>query len=768
VITLFSFLNSAQGASTSRFLTFELGRNDRDRLKKVFRTAFNIHAALAIIVVVFCETAGLWIVNNVLVIPPERLFACNVIYQYVVVSALLSITQAPMNAQIIAHERMGVYAYTSIADAVLKLAVAYLITVSTFDRLVTLGSLNLCISFGMYIFYHIYCKKRFAEYNFGLKTDRKLNREMLNYSTWSLLGSTAFMLKNQGINILINIFFGPVINAANAIAYQVNQAVVQFSNNFTTALNPQIIKTYAADKKAQMKNLIFRGGRFSFFLLMLLSIPVLLETNIILKLWLKTVPDYTVALTRLILLLALIESFAITISIGIQATGQIKYYQIFVGCIYLLNFPIAFLFYKSGAKPTAALTISIVLALINMFVRLYFLKKYTCIGMFDFVKSVLWVSATVMVASCILPAAIYELMNEGVLRFFAVLAVSFFSSAVSVYLLGLQKMERQKINIYISNKLNQIKIEKMMIKKTIYLSLLTILIYLVIKTGIDKNDLKCENAVLYRRIDNFQSPDNGLHTFHFSMDDVIKIFEDLTKNEQKYNSMFENETLGFFGDLHKKYGLVLSCYCYFEDGNFQLSQATRKFKKEFEENSNWLKFGFHGLNGNVRYENESAEKAANDYEKVISALIQTVGEISIDHIPRIHYYSGNRQVIDAFRNADYGITGLLGADDDRVQYYFNEQERIKIRNSDCLYDSIMHLKIFSTDLRMEKIEDMDVIQDSVRMNQLISGNNILVCFTHEWALNRKIKNNIIKYCDYAVFNKYKFDFPDKIQISKEK
>ncbi|MDR0371549.1 MAG: hypothetical protein LBH80_06830, partial [Prevotellaceae bacterium] len=157
VITLFSFLNGALRVSTSRFLTFELGRNDRDRLKKVFRTAFNIHAALAIIVVIFCETAGLWIVNNVLVIPPERLFACNVIYQYVVVSALLSITQVPMNAQIIAHERMSVYAYTGIADAVLKLAVAYLITVSTFDKLITLGTLNLCISFGMYAFYHIYC-----------------------------------------------------------------------------------------------------------------------------------------------------------------------------------------------------------------------------------------------------------------------------------------------------------------------------------------------------------------------------------------------------------------------------------------------------------------------------------------------------------------------------------------------------------------------------------------------------------------------------------
>jgi O-antigen/teichoic acid export membrane protein len=360
-----------------------------------------------------------------------------------------------MNAQIIAHERMSVYAYLGVSDAILKLAIAYLITVSSFDKLITLGTLNVCISVGMYIFYHIYCKKHFPEYNFGKQMDKKLFREMLGYSSWSLVGSMAFMLKNQGVNVLLNMFFGPIVNAANAIAYQVNNAIVQFSNNFTTALNPQIIKTYAAEEKTQMKNLIFRGGRFSFFLLMLLSMPILLETDIVLKLWLKTVPEYTVELTRLILLLALMDSFAITISIGIQATGKIKYYQIFVGSIYLLNFPIAWLFYQFGAQPAAALTISVVLSLINVFVRLYFLRKYLFVGIFDYFKNVLLLSATVMLTGCVAPIATYMLMSEGFLRLITVTAVSVISSAVCIYLLGLQKIEKQKINSFIYNKIKK-------------------------------------------------------------------------------------------------------------------------------------------------------------------------------------------------------------------------------------------------------------------------------------------------------------------------
>jgi O-antigen/teichoic acid export membrane protein len=451
VITLFSFLNGALGASTSRFLTFELGRNDVTKLKNVFRTAFNIHVVLAVIVVIFCETAGLWIVNHVLVIPPERLFACNIIYQYVIISAMLNITQVPLNALIIAHERMNVYAYLSVSDAILKLVAAYLITVSTFDKLITLGTLNLCVSFGMYLFYHFYCKKHFTEYNIGKKADKKLLREMAGYSIWSLLGSVAVMLKNQGVNILMNIFFGPIVNAANTIAYQVNNAITNFSNNLTMALNPQIIKTYAANEKAQMKNLIFKGGRFSFFLLMVFSIPIFMETDIILKLWLRVVPEYANILTRLVIVLSLVECFIYTLGTSIQATGKIKYYQIIVSGTILLNFPVTYLLYKIGGEPWTALVVSIILSIITVFARLILTKVYLNISIGEYLKKVLLVSGTVLIASILFPLTVYLYFNQGFIRLIAVVVISLISSVTSIYLFGLQQSEKYKIRIYIKS-----------------------------------------------------------------------------------------------------------------------------------------------------------------------------------------------------------------------------------------------------------------------------------------------------------------------------
>jgi O-antigen/teichoic acid export membrane protein len=453
VITLFSFLNGALGASTSRFLTFELGKNDTDQLKQVFRTAFNIHLILAIIVVIFCETAGLWIVNNVLVIPPERLFACNVIFQFVVVSALLSITQVPMNAQIIAHERMNVYAYLGVSDAILKLVVAYLIMVSTFDKLITLGALSLCISFGMYIFCHIYSKKHFAEYNFGLKTNKRLNKEMLGFSIWSLVGSSAVMLKKQGVNILINIFFGPSVNAANAIAYQVNHAITVFSNNFTMALNPQITKSYAANEKIQMKNLIFRGSRFSFFLLMIFTIPVLLEADTLLKLWFVNTPLYTAILTRLVITLTLVECFIYTLGIAIQATGKIKYYQIVVSGTILLNFPISYIFYKIGGAPYTALIVSIGLSIITVFIRLIFINAYLEISIVEYSKKVLFVSLLVLITSIAIPLNIHLYLNPGLFRLITVTFASLICSALFIYLLGLKKEEKNIVHSYIKRKI---------------------------------------------------------------------------------------------------------------------------------------------------------------------------------------------------------------------------------------------------------------------------------------------------------------------------
>lgn len=454
VITLFAFLNGALGSATSRFLTFELGKGNNEQVKKTFCTALNIHFCLAIIVVIFCETVGLWVVNNVLNIPPDRLFACNVIFQYVIASAFLNITQVPLNALIISHERMRIYAYLGVSDAMFKLLIAYLITISTFDKLITFGTLNLLVTVGIYIFYHLYCKYNFLEYTIAISREKKLYKEMLGYSAWNLLGSLAGMLKNQGINILINIFFGPVVNAANAIAYQVNNALINFSNNFTTALNPQIIKSYANNEHERMKSLIFRGGKFSFFLLMILSIPILLETNTILHLWLKNVPEYTIVLTRLVIILTLTESFAITISTSIQATGKIRNYLFFISGTHLLNFPLSYIFYNLGARPSAALTISIVLSFITIFIRLFFIRNLLSIEIREYLKKVLIPSFVVFILSILLPLGFYFNMDDNIKRLIIVIVSSITSSLLFIYFLGLNKGERTYITSMLKQKIH--------------------------------------------------------------------------------------------------------------------------------------------------------------------------------------------------------------------------------------------------------------------------------------------------------------------------
>jgi hypothetical protein len=290
----------------------------------------------------------------------------------------------------------------------------------------------------------------------------------------------------------------------------------------------------------------------------------------------------------------------------------------------------------------------------------------------------------------------------------------------------------------------------------------------VIKQCSNIENLEHENTILHKRIENLTYPYEGLHLIHFSMDDVIEIFKDLTINEDEYQSIFDNKTLRFFRDLHLKYGLVLSCYCYFDNKNgFQLSRSTCKFKEEFERNSDWLKFGFHGYNKDSRYETEYPLKAVSDYDNVISALIRIVGDGSIDRIPRIHMYQGNKEVIRGFQNTEFGILGLLSADDDRKSYYFDEQESIEIRNHDLFRDSIMGLTIYPTDMRMENSDIEEKLKEISSLNW-IDRNNVLIFFTHEWALNKENKRKIIQCCDFATMNNYKFEFLINDDIGKVK
>lgn len=456
VVTLFSFFNGALSSATSRYITYELGRKNIIALKKNFRTAFTIHLLLAILVLLLAETIGLWFVNYKLVIPVERQFAANIIYQFSIFSCFITIMQVPLNAEIIAHEKMGIYAYMGILDAASKLLIAFIIDTYSYDKLIIYGFLLFVITVLLFLVYHIYCKRSFEEYNPVPLYDKATFRNMLSYSGWSMWGSIAYMLKDQGVNMTLNIFFGPVVNAARGITYQVNSALNSFTQNFTVAMNPQIVKSYACNDYKRMFLLLFSGAKFSYFLLLLFSIPIVLETEYILTSWLGRIPEFTVLFIRLIIINSLIESFTYVMGTTVQATGNIKLYQIMVGGLLLLNLPVSYLFLKLGYPPYITFLVAILLSLLSIVIRIIILNSLIKISIKGFILDVIGVSVVVTLLSYILPCWIHNIMDEGLIRLICVVICSTFSMIVCCWFIGLNRDEKLFIKSNVVAKLKNI------------------------------------------------------------------------------------------------------------------------------------------------------------------------------------------------------------------------------------------------------------------------------------------------------------------------
>lgn len=339
VVMMFAFLNGAMAQSTQRFLSFEIGRNNKEQLKKVFSLSVTIHIGIAILILVLAETLGLWFLNTKMNIPADRMEAARWIYQFAIFSFMVSVVQVPYNAAIIAHERMQVYAYISIAEAALKLFVAFALTWTAFDKLKVYAVLVFGVNVMIAFLYRLYCKWKIKECRYRFIWDKKLYTTLTGFAGWNLFGTFAWLMKSQGLNVILNIFFGPLLNAAYGIANQVNTAVNSFVQNFSMALNPQIVKSYAAGDLSYTVTLLFRGARFSYYLFLFFAVPLLIETEVILKLWLKNVPEYAVIFTRLVIINSMFESFTYTMGTAIQATGKNKLYQFIVGGTILLNLP---------------------------------------------------------------------------------------------------------------------------------------------------------------------------------------------------------------------------------------------------------------------------------------------------------------------------------------------------------------------------------------------------------------------------------------------
>jgi O-antigen/teichoic acid export membrane protein len=452
-VTMFGFLNSAMASATQRFLAFEIGKGDHEQLRNVFSMSINIHFLIAFIIFILAETVGLWFVNTQLTIPSGRMGAAQWVYQFSILAMMVNMVSVPYNAMIIAHERMNVFAWVSIAEVSLKLFIVFMLQWFGFDKLKFYAVLTFCVSLIIRFIYGFYCSRQFKESRFRYFWDKSLFKTLVSYAGWNLWGNIAAVLKDQGVNVLLNMFFGPVINAARGIAYQVSSAVNQFVANFQMAMNPQIIKSYASDDLKYMHQLIFRGAKYSFFLLFTLSLPILLETEQILRLWLKIVPDYTVIFTRLVIINVLIDCISGPLMTAAQASGKIKLYQSVVGGLLILNLPISYLFLKFGFQPQVTIFVSIGISVLALMLRLLILRNLVKLKIENFFYQIILKITIVGIFAAIIPLLFSIFMDISIHRFVIVTLTSIVSSLSVIFFLGLSNDER----IYFINGLKKLK-----------------------------------------------------------------------------------------------------------------------------------------------------------------------------------------------------------------------------------------------------------------------------------------------------------------------
>ena len=445
VVTMFSVISSSLSTAISRFITFEIGRGDKEQLRKIFSTSVVIQLSLAVIIFVICEIIGIWFIETKMQIPPDRLNAANWVLHCSLVTFCINLLSVPYNACIIAHERMSAFAYIGIYEGVMKLALCYLIFISPIDKLVFYAIAMLLLALSTRIIYTVYCRKNFEESKAKASFNKTIFKEMLGFSGWSFFNSTAFILNNQGINMLMNIFFGVVVNAARGIAVQVETAVLQFVNNFTTAINPQITKCYAAGDYQNMYKLVCRGAKFSFFAMLLLSLPIILEAKQILSIWLVDVPDFAVIFAQLSLVMGMCDCIGNSGYTACMATGKLKKYSIIITSISIFEFPLAWIFFASGAAPQYAYYTYIAIKIAILIVRMFLLQNMIGLKIGLYIKNVfIPIIATTLIA-IVPPTALYNCLDESIVRLILIVIISVVSTAFSALYMGMTVNEKNMI-----------------------------------------------------------------------------------------------------------------------------------------------------------------------------------------------------------------------------------------------------------------------------------------------------------------------------------
>lgn len=445
VVSMMGILNSAMTVSTQRYLTFELGKGESNfpQLHKTFNVSFLTYVLLGIIFLVIAETVGVWFVNSKLVIPADRLEAANWCYQFCVISVINTLLVNPYNASIIAHEKMDIYAYVSISESLLKLAIVYAIYISPVDKLITYGFLYMAMSLVVTMVYRIYCIRHFAECKLKWVSDKKLFKELITYSGWNLFGSAAALVKSQGVNILLNVFFNPAVNAARGIAVQVDSQLTIFSSNFYTAVRPQITKYYSANDLGAMNKLIFRSSKMNFYLVLIIAAPILIEASFIINLWLGQLPEYVVEFARLSMVVSIITAMSTPIMTAAHSTGKIALYQSVVGTILILIVPVGYLVLRMGYSPISIYIVSILFSLLSYFVRLWILKRLMPFPVLKYIKDVFVVNIIVAALALSLPVYLHITMVASLTSTVVIMLVTLLWTGLVIYLVGLNKDEKK-------------------------------------------------------------------------------------------------------------------------------------------------------------------------------------------------------------------------------------------------------------------------------------------------------------------------------------
>ncbi|WP_437920233.1 lipopolysaccharide biosynthesis protein [Sphingobacterium sp. LRF_L2] len=455
VISMMGFFNGAMSTSTFRFLAIELGKNDLERLRKVFSICFSIYLLISLIFLLFAETIGLWFVNSYLVIPPERLTAANWIYQFAILSCVTSMLSNPYNAAIIARQKMHAYAYISIIEVILKLLIVYILYLLDSDKLIMYGALTFGVTFFVTLLYRLYAKRNFDECTYTFVKDRELFKSLFLYTGWNLLGSSSSIVKAQASNIFLNLFFGPILNASRAIAIQVGTAVNQFSLNFFTAIKPQITIYYAEGNFKEMHKLVFLSGKFSFYLMLIISMPVMLDTKYILSLWLGSIPEYSVVFIRLVIIESLIVCLENPLITSAHASGEVKWYQLSAFFIVILSIPANYFFFKCGFPPETTFFISILVASISLLIRVFIVAKLVSFSALDYLLRIILKVALVAILASTGPIIVSNMIKvDNLLEFIFVSGICLLSSVFFIYLFGLNVEEKKIVHNFITRKIS--------------------------------------------------------------------------------------------------------------------------------------------------------------------------------------------------------------------------------------------------------------------------------------------------------------------------